>query len=424
MACKLSLSIKICIENNRLIFCSCVDEEENPEKDKLVDYYTWYLTKYLGSRESSIRGKIMMPKKDLGNGINLKNILHQLNSEINCFDFEYAPSEGDCLQVEIPHAIERFRYFKVLFINNKWKQGSNPVFASVTEEIASGRIKRSISKDLNPSQTTVWVTSAKNSIETLFDKLFTDSSEETHWNYITELVQREPQICLHKAASLVSSNVLKEKIIGIKLFIKLYYSKYDTERILKILFHLLKSEQENEIISLLISVMDIDNKNLTDNQIDLLCTFKNHNANIKFSLMNAFSELATEKTIDVYIELSNDKNIGIKQTAIYNLAEVIETDTDEIRKALWDKVLDTDQKTRSYAILGLAKRKDEKIKDFLIHKLESIDHSGTLILEAIETLNDKSLIPFIENQIEKHKVYASHLHKWLLETLDTLKSVK
>jgi HEAT repeat protein len=414
----------MCQENNRFIFCSCVDEDENPEKDELVDYYTWYLTKYLGSKESSIRGKIMIPKKDLGNGITLKNTLDQLNSDTNCFDFDYVPSERDCLGIQIPHPIERHRYFKVIFIDNKWQQGSNYVFTSITEKIASGKIKRSISKGINPFQVAIWVTSAKDSIETLFDKLFTDSSTETHWNYITELVQREPEICMHKAASLVSSNLLKEKIIGVQLFIKLYYSKYNSEKILNIFFHLLKSEQEERVIDLLISVMDIDNKNLTDEQIDLLCTFKNHNEDIKLSLMSAFSEVDTKKTIDIYIELSNDENVKVKQTVIYNLAEVIETDIDEIRKALWDKVLDADQETRFYAIFGLVKRKDERIKDVLIRELENVDQHGTVLLESIEALQDKSLIPYIERQIEKNKDAESHLQEWLAETLDTLKSVK
>lgn len=409
----------MCQANNRIIFCSCVDKNEDPSTDELTVYYTWDLVRYLGSRESKVRGKIMMPKKDLGNGITLDAIRDQLNSDVTTFDFDYEPSERDCLRLEISHPIERFRYFKLIFIDGQWTSGANDVFTSITEEIGRGNIKRNINSSLKDQ----WVTITKDTIEILFEKLLTTTDTKKQWDCIAELVQRKPEISFYKGHVLTTSNSYMERLVGTRIFVKLYDSDYEPEKVLNIFFDLLKSEEEEEIISLILSVISYDNKNFSDQQIEFLCKFKSYGDDVKYSLMDAFSELENEKVMDVFIQLSKDKNPEIRETAIFNLGHLTEVDITKIKEALWNSVQDKNKQVRHYAIEALSERKNEDIKDILLKELETIDGHGNLILDAIENLNDKSFIPHIELQIEKHKNTANHLTKLLQSTLDHLKSI-
>jgi len=409
----------MCQENNRFIFCTC--SEKDTKKEELIDYYTWSLTKFIGSKELSIIGKIVVPKKNLGNGITSEKILNQLNAENKSFDFDYVPSERDSLRIEIFHPVERYRYLSLIFINNKWKEGLNNIFTSITEKIASGRIKRSINKNDSQHGNDVWVSNTKATIESLFTNLLTDDSIENQWNYIKELIDRRPEECFNKGLSLISSNLLNERTIGTRIFTKLCDIDYKTKKILIAFFEILKLETEEDIITLILYAIGDSNETLNEDQIILLSKYKEHSENVKFCLMEALSKQTDEKAIDVLIELSQDKNPEIREYAVYYLGETLKTEK-KIIKALWNCVSDKNQVVSFYAIFALSKHKDDKIKDILIRELENIDEeNGNILVESVEILNDKSLCPHVEELIRKNKELDFYSHKRLLEILNNLK---
>ena len=207
------------------------------------------------------------------------------------------------------------------------------------------------------------------------------------------------------------------------IFVNWYFSEYDPEKILKIsniFFDILKSEEEEKIISLILNALDDVNKNFSEQQIEFLCKFKNYRDDVKLSLMDAFSWVENEKVIDVLIEFSKDKNHGVRETAVSKLGNLTESTNVKISNALWISTQDKNKEVRHTAILALSERKNEDIKDILLKELQKIDGQGRLILDAIENLNDKSFIPHIESQIEKHKNSANYLTELLQRTLDRL----
>lgn len=100
--------------------------------------YTWLPTRFGGSEQTLIRGKIVAPTDDLGNGIHMGRILEQFNTMLN-FDFDYLPEERDCSKIHVPHATERIRYPSVIYRNGVWQKGANPAFTGRTEKIAEGK---------------------------------------------------------------------------------------------------------------------------------------------------------------------------------------------------------------------------------------------------------------------------------------------
>ncbi|WP_298420193.1 HEAT repeat domain-containing protein [uncultured Kordia sp.] len=408
----------MCQANNRFIFCSCSDKNEDPSTDELTVYYIWTLIRYLGSKESRIRGKIMMPTKDLGNGITLDAICEQLNSDLTTFDFDYEPSERDSLSISIIHPIERYMYFKLIFIDRQWQQGSNNIFTSVTEEIASGNIKRHV----NFSQEDQWITVTKDTITSIFKKIDEEANMEMRWKLIRELIDRKPEEAFSKAKTFIVSDAHHQRMIGCEILVKLYYSDYESSEIFILFFDILKLEDNEEIISLILNTLDSINKNFSEQQIEFLCKFKNYRDDVKLNLMDAFSWIENEKVIDVLIEFSKDKNYEVRETAVSKLGNLTESANVKLLEALWNSVHDKNKEVRHTAILALSERKEEDLKDILLKELQKIDGQGRLILDAIENLNDKSFIPHIEFQIQKHKNSANYLTKLLQNTLDDLNS--
>jgi hypothetical protein len=127
----------MCTPNTKLQFCTCIEGDINDVKN----IYIWTLLRYLSSKESRLRGKIMMPIYDFENGISAENISSKLN-EGNIFDFDYAPQERDTLHIKFnAKNNEEYKYFSLIFRDGIWQEGNNPFFSSRLEEIAEGEIK-------------------------------------------------------------------------------------------------------------------------------------------------------------------------------------------------------------------------------------------------------------------------------------------
>ncbi len=127
----------MCTPNTELQFCTCIGGDIYETKN----IYIWTLYSYMGSRESGIRGKILMPTNDFENGISAENILLKLNNG-NIFDFDYTPQERDTIHLSF-NAKNRaeYKYFSVILRDGVWQEGGNPYFTSIKKEIAEGEIK-------------------------------------------------------------------------------------------------------------------------------------------------------------------------------------------------------------------------------------------------------------------------------------------
>lgn len=132
----------MCTSGDSYLFCSCTGVNRRPENTRSIPNYTWELTRYLGENNRGLMGKILPPIRDLDNGITVEAILEQLNTSTTSFDFEYIPSERDCLNISIPHPTERLRYFRIIYLNGNWEEGGNNIFTSKTEMIAEGKIRK------------------------------------------------------------------------------------------------------------------------------------------------------------------------------------------------------------------------------------------------------------------------------------------
>lgn len=263
------------------------------------------------------------------------------------------------------------------------------------------------------------------STKTIFSRLLKNKSQRNYWNYVSELRKRKTEFIFERSVQLTKSKVLEERILGVDILSQLGYPRLHKKEVINILFHLLKTETDRKIISTLLYGISHNNEKISNEKIDLICSFKNHNSVIvRHSLTHALCTLENEKAIHTLIKLSNDKDADVRDWATFGLGSQLEIDNEKIRNALWNRVTDETEGARFEAISGLAQRQDSRIKEILIKELGHINEHGSLILESIEQLKDKSMIPYLEKQIVINKRSKKVNEQWLLNTINTLKGIE
>jgi len=258
--------------------------------------------------------------------------------------------------------------------------------------------------------------------EKIFTRLLNNKTKKTFLENIGELRKRPNKDVYNKAFKLANSIIEKEKIIGIYVLAQLGFDpRFQQDKTVDLYFKLLENEKSPKVISAILSSISHNNGNLSEKQILRIIEFKTHKfVNVRFDLTLALSSLENEDAIKTLIELSNDKDSDTRDWATFGIGTQLDNDTEEIRTALWNRVNDNDKITRLEAIIGLAKRKDRKIKDILKIELENIDEEGSLILESIELFDDKDFIPLLEKKIIENKKSKKVNEDWLLETINKL----
>jgi hypothetical protein len=400
----------MCQAKDHFIFCSCEDETQDSEEN----FYTWYLKRYVREYSSNVRGKIKVTKEDLGNGITREAICTQLNSNIQSFDFEYTPVERDTLQISVPDLYEEYHYFNLIFRDGNWQPGSNPVFSTINEKVAEGKIKKHND----------WVKNPKHDLEALFSAYLANPNDKKTVPYLYKLIQLDYDFFYEKAQQFIDSKKRRERYVSVSIFTALFCDDYKFETIKAILFKFLKSKENRPFFAMIIYNLDIENEQLTASEIDFICSFKNLDKEVKLSIMHAFIELKHEKIIDILIEFSSDTNAEVRETALYYLEDMIDTKhVQKIKKAFWARVEDSDQKVRIEAMTGLAEFKETSIKEAVLKEISKRKVTDWDFYHLIENVDDKRIIPYLEARIEKLDNPYDYTYKSLVEKLEDLQKL-
>lgn len=258
----------------------------------------------------------------------------------------------------------------------------------------------------------------------LFQRLLENKTQRTYWENISELRKRVGQNVYDRSTLLARSNNDNEKVIGIDVLAQLGFDpRLNKSQTVQLYFELLENHQSPKVLYSILHAIGHNNEDLKRTQISKLVEFKNHRySSVRYSLVHALSGVESELAIETLIELSGDKNTDIRDWATFAIGSQIEINSSEIIHALWDRINDEDEKTRHEAIAGLSKRKDSRVKEILKKELENVDENGSLVLESIEDYGDKDFIPLLEQQIETNKRTNRVNEKWLLDSLETLKT--
>ena len=133
---------------------------------------------------------------------------------------------------------------------------------------------------------------------------------------------------------------------------------------------------------------------------DKLASFVRSNSlQIKEALSFTLGGYENQKCIDALMILMQDENYDVRNWSTFSLAQITETNTQSICDALFKNLSDAESEVRGEALLGLALRKDERVKDAIIEDLQKPFY-GSWIFTAIEEMPDKRYLPYFENYIK------------------------
>lgn len=256
----------------------------------------------------------------------------------------------------------------------------------------------------------------------IFQRLQKNKTQKTYWDNISELRRRPNHKVFTKAVELTSTDDDKSIIIGLDVLQQLGFNpRYNTKDTIKIHFKLLEQPQSNNVLKSIFYGIGHNNEKLTKKQIDKLIEFQNNeNTEVKHSLISALSGIENSKAIKTLIYFSKSRVPSIRNWSTFGLASLIESDNKQIREALWGRIEDIDFDTKSEAIMGLAIRNDERIKEIILSELRNGSY-GTLILESIAILKDIDFLKPLEVNLKKSKKENDGWTEALKETISEIK---
>jgi len=124
-----------------------------------------------------------------------------------------------------------------------------------------------------------------------------------------------------------------------------------------------------------------------------LVALANHvDSQVRFGVAFGLRAKDEPAAIECLICLSSDVDREVRSWAVFRLGNQTDSDTPELREALFRALNDTDFEVRGEALVGLACRHDPRTKDALLAEWQG-DVISALSLEAAQELRDPALLP-------------------------------
>lgn len=120
--------------------------------------------------------------------------------------------------------------------------------------------------------------------------------------------------------------------------------------------------------------------------------FCNHaDRNVRHATVLALTASGEDPTaVDALVGMTRDRDAHVRDWAVFGLGTILDVDTRAVRDALAERLTDPDDDTRHEALVGLARRKDQRVVSALLGELTS-DEVGTLAVEAAELIAESEL---------------------------------
>jgi hypothetical protein len=181
-----------------------------------------------------------------------------------------------------------------------------------------------------------------------------------------------------------------------------------THQTVPLLAKLLDDPDEHVVAS---SVDALDNHNNADPIVERTSLAFHPSKLVRMAVASALALAwdTTSPAINMLINLSQDQDGDVRDWATFMIGSMGSLDTPEIRKALFARVSDSDYDTRSEALLGLAKRNDERVASLIKAELEA-ESVGTLAVEAAGEIASDDLVEPLDALIEWWDVDTELLH--------------
>jgi HEAT repeat protein len=227
----------------------------------------------------------------------------------------------------------------------------------------------------------------------LIEAALVEPDEEAYSEMLTTLHFRGTREVLDAARELCASEEADRRSLGAAIMGQLGFpERAFPEESSAALLEMLAAEENAEVLeAIAVSLGHLQ----TIAAVEPLVKLKNHpNARVRESVAFGLKAHEDTRAIAILMELTADQDKEVRNWATFALGQQINIDTPEIREALLRRTDDDDREVRCEALLGLARRKDERVIDPLIKEL-STESPMDLALEAATNMADERLLPLL-----------------------------
>ncbi len=219
-----------------------------------------------------------------------------------------------------------------------------------------------------------------------------EEKEEKYWHIMWELYNRGSICEFNAAKALTESKDIVERQIGANILGQLGVPKKPFhEESIAILIQLLSDEADNVIAS---AAFSLGHRNDSRGIPHLVKLIGHNNPRVRFGVVSGLSCFDDERAVNALIQLSRDSDYDVRNWATFGLGSLCNIDTEELRTALFERLSEEDHEIRCEALVGLAKRKDQRVKDAIMKELMEEFH-GSWVLEAAELMGDPDYCPLL-----------------------------
>lgn len=234
-------------------------------------------------------------------------------------------------------------------------------------------------------------------IPQLVRKAYLEEDDDIYMEYIWELRKRGNDEVLKMAKNLAySKDPVYRDIAGSILSQIAYKSKSFNGESRHLLGKLLNDPHEDVVTS---AIYGLGHRPCLRycNKLASLVTVST-SLQMREALSFSLGHCRSEKAIDALIRLTHDENFDVRNWATFELAQINDINSQKIRDALYEKLHDSESEVRGEALLGLALRKDERVKEAIIEDLQR-EFYGSWILTAIVEMPDARYKQYFEKYI-------------------------
>lgn len=224
----------------------------------------------------------------------------------------------------------------------------------------------------------------------------TDPDEIVAWDAVSTLHLRGTREVFDAACQLCASDCPQERTLGANILAQLGIPdrSFPNESVKLLLSHLADEADEDVLDAICIALGHFHDPTA----IRSIARLKAHpSANVRYAVVFSLLGFEDDLAIETLIELSRDHDEVVRDWATFGLGSAIDLDAPDIREALFVRVFDDDEVTRGEALVGLARRKDQRIIEPLIKELSRYPDAEhwSYSLEAAEAFADTRLLPVL-----------------------------
>jgi HEAT repeat protein len=229
----------------------------------------------------------------------------------------------------------------------------------------------------------------------LFTIALTDEDEDVAWRAIAQLQTRGDREIFDRACRLCRAEDARARSVGVDILGQLGVrfgqpGRAFHEETMALLLAMVAHEQDPHVLYCIAVALG---HRQDPRAIGPLAALKNHpDAGVRFGVVLGVSCHEDDLAIQTLMELSADPDADVRNWATFGLGSQIDSDTPAIRASLVARLTDEDADTRGEALVGLARRQDQRMIEPLLKDLED-GYAGSLLVEAAAQIGDPRVYP-------------------------------